>query len=205
LQVLRIAALILASTAGAITASASAAPTQPDAAVHAAKPAARVESVKSESSSDSLLSNTPWWEKVTVTVSGDGKPESCRYESSLKAASEDCDVGTSAAAMSQASSASSKGEVTRITFERRFTPGASPVKADMQVGDTLLGGQMMALAIDGRGAVRNCKIVATSGDLQPGYGCDEASAERFQASAARGPEHSGYMTILVYGHSEHMV
>lgn len=201
---LRIAALILASAAGAMTASASATPTHPAPTVHAAKPAARAVSVKSESSPDSLLSNAAWWEKVTVTVSGDGKPQSCLYQSSLKGASTDCDVGTSAAAMSEASSASSKGEVTRITFERRFTPNA-PTKADMQVGDTLLGGQMMALAIDGRGEVRNCKVVATSGELQPGYGCDEASAEKFQASAPRGPEHAGYMTILVYGHSEHMV
>ena len=201
---LRIAALILASTAGALTASASASPARLAPPAHVAKPAASPESVKTESSGDNLLSTTPWWEKVTVTVSGDGKPESCLYQSSLKPASEDCDVGTSAAAMSQASSASSKGSVTRITFERRFTPGM-PTKAAMQVGDTLLGGQMMALAIDARGEVRNCKIVATSGEMQPGYGCDEASAEKFQASAARGPEHQGYMTILVYGHSEHMV
>lgn len=201
---LRIAALILASTAAVTTASASATPTHPAATARTVKPEATVESVKTESSSNSLLSNAAWWEKVTVTVAGNGKPESCLYQSSLKAASENCDVGTSAAAMSEASSASSKGEVTRITFERRFTPGM-PAKPDMQVGDTLLGGQMMALAIDARGAVRTCKIVATSGDLQPGYGCNEATAERFQASAPRGPEHAGYMTILVYGHSEHMV
>lgn len=201
---LRIAALILASTAGVVTASASATPTHPAPTARSVKPVATVQSVKTESSPDSLLSNAAWWEKVTVTVSGDGKPQSCLYQSSLKGASTDCDVGTSVAAMSEASSASSKGEVTRITFERRFTPGM-PAKADMQVGDTLLGGQMMALAIDGRGEVRNCKIVATSGDLQPGYGCNEAQAERFQASAPRGPEHQGYMTILVYGHSEHMV
>jgi hypothetical protein len=204
LKVLRIAALILASTAGVITASASATPTHPAATARTVKPEATVESVKTESSADSLLSNSPWWEKVTVTIAGNGKPESCLYQSSLKPSTEQCDVGTTAAAMGEASSASSKGEVTRITFERRFTP-TMPSKADMQVGDTLLGGQMMALAIDGRGAVRTCKIVATSGDLQPGYGCNEASAERFQASAPRGPEHQGYMTILVYGHSEHMV
>ena len=101
----------------------------------------------------------------------------------------------------------SKGEVTRITFERRFTPGAQPVKPDMQTGDTLLGGQIMALAIDGRGAVKGCKVVAASGAMKPEYSCDDATAEKFQASVggAEKIERQGYMTILVYGHSEHMV
>jgi len=45
--------------------------------------------------------------------------------------------------------------------------------------------------------------------VTPQYGCDDASAERFSASAATGhartAEREGYMTILVYGHSEHVV
>jgi hypothetical protein len=185
-QVFRaIAALILASAAIGATASA----TQP-------KP----------SSNDTLLSNSPWWEKITVTIAGNGKAQSCLYESSLKPASTSCDVDASPATASDAhSSPAAKDEFTRITFERRFTPGAAPAKAGLQAGDTLLGGQMLALAINPHGAVEGCKIVAKSGDVQPEYGCAEATAERFDASATRGPERDGYMTILVYGHSEHMV
>lgn len=180
---LKIAALVLASAAGALGASASA------------------------SSPSTLVSNAPWWEKVTVTLSGDGKPEACRYETSLKpTAAEYCDVASSEASMVSKAS-ESKGEVTRITFERRFDPGAAPIKPALQAGDTLLGGQVMALAIDPHGAVKGCRIVARSGEMQPQYGCEDASAERFQASvgAAQKSVRDGYMTILVYGHSEHMV
>jgi hypothetical protein len=67
----------------------------------------------------------------------------------------------------------------------------------------------MALAIDPKGSVKDCKVVAQSGEMRPQYSCDDATAERFQASYGAGkkdaPEHEGYMTILVYGHSEHMV
>ena len=158
-------------------------------------------------STDTLVSSSPWWEKVTVTMDGNGKPEGCRYETSLKpAGNQACDVDSGPASMVSKASAS-KGEVTRITFERRFTPGAQPVKPDMQTGDTLLGGQIMALAIDGRGAVKGCKVVAQSGAMKPEYSCDDAAAEKFQASVggAEKIERQGYMTILVYGHSEHMV
>jgi hypothetical protein len=155
---------------------------------------------------DTLVSSSPWWEKVTVTIGGDGKPSSCLYETSLKPSdSTDCDIASQASMVSKASE--SKGEVTRITFERRFDPGNPPAKPDVQGGDTLLGGQMMALAIDPHGSVKGCKVVATSGEMQPQYSCDDAQAERFQASMGTGAksEREGYMTIIVYGHSEHMV
>ena len=158
-------------------------------------------------STDTLVSSAPWWEKVTVTMDGNGKPEGCRYETSLKPAdNQACDVDSGPGSMISKASAS-KGEVTRITFERRFTPGSQPVKPDMQTGDTLLGGQIMALAIDGRGAVKGCKIVAQSGAMKPEYSCDDATAEKFQASAHTGPTATkqAYMTIIVYGHSEHVV
>jgi hypothetical protein len=183
LKVLKIAALVLASATVALGAAASA------------------------SSTDTLVSNSPWWEKVTVTLDGNGTPEACRYETSLKAGSaENCDVDSGPAAMVSKAS-SSKGEVTRITFERRFDPGAAPPKSALAEGDTLLGGQMMALAIDPHGAVKGCRVVAASGDMRPQYSCDDATAERFQASVggAQKSEREGYMTILVYGHSEHMV
>lgn len=156
-------------------------------------------------STDKLVSSAPWWEKVTVTIAGDGKPEACVYESSLAPDAHSCDVASSAATNHSASA--SKDEYTRITFERRFTPGDVPAMGDLKPGDTLLGGQVMALAIDPHGAVKNCRIVSASGDMQPDYGCDEATAERFRASVggAHPAPREGYMTVLVYGHSEHMV
>lgn len=200
-----IAALMLASAAGASVAAVS---TPKTTTPSAQAPAA--DTVKIDPG-DTLVASSPWWEKVTVTIAGNGKAESCKYESSLKPnAPQSCDVDdTGAASLTSSSSHSSdKQEYTRITFERRFDPNALPAKADLQKGDTLLGGQVMSLAINGRGKVDNCRIVAQSGDVQPQYGCDEASAEKFQASAPTGVaavQHQGFMTILVYGHSEHMV
>jgi hypothetical protein len=79
----------------------------------------------------------------------------------------------------------------------------------LQPGETLLGGQMLALAIDAKGSVKGCRVVQTSGSLPPQYGCDEASAERFDASAATvrpgAPDRQGFMSVIVYGHSEHVV
>jgi hypothetical protein len=177
------------------------------AALFVASAAAVAATAATATATDTLVSNSAWWEKVTVTISGDGKPQSCRYETSLKpTASEYCDVASSEAAMVSKAS-ESKGEVTRITFERRFDPGSAPAKPSLQTGDTLLGGQVMALAIDPRGSVKGCRIVSQSGGMQPAYSCDDAQAERFQASVggAQKEERDGYMTILVYGHSEHMV
>ena len=155
-----------------------------------------------------LTSAVPWWEKVTVTVTDDGSTQSCRYESSLQPqAGKDCSVsGADKLTAAKSSGPSAKDEVTRITFERRFSPGGKPQMA-LQPGETLLGGQMMALAIDPRGAVKGCEVVATSGTVTPQYGCTQAETERFDASAAtaHGSAREGYMTILVYGHSEHVV
>lgn len=161
-----------------------------------------------------LTSSVPWWERVTVTVSDDGQTRSCRYESSLHPqTSKDCSVVRNEQAMasgakSSVSSSGSKDEVTRITFERRYNPNTKPDLGDLQPGDTLLGGQVMALAIDGAGAVKHCQIVARSGSVTPQYGCDEATAERFASARsqhARTQSREGYLSILVYGHSEHLV
>jgi hypothetical protein len=161
-----------------------------------------------------LTSSVPWWERVTVTVSDDGNTQSCRYESSLKPQnSKTCDVvGSGGAAAKSAASSGAKDQYTRITFERRFSPGAKPSMDELRPGETLLGGQMLALAIDAKGAVKDCKVVQRSGTLPPQYGCSEAATERFEASASRPasahetiPTREGYMTVLVYGHSEHVV
>jgi len=147
---------------------------------------------------------------VTVTVTDDGKTRACHYESSLQASpAQDCSVSGATATATSPHPASAKDGYTRITFERRFSPGLQPAAAAVQPGEKLLGGQVMALAIDAKGAVKNCRVVSTSGEVTPQYGCDEAAAERFDASATtartRAPQREGYMTILVYGHSEHVV
>jgi hypothetical protein len=156
-----------------------------------------------------LTSSAPWWERVTVTVSDDGKTHSCRYETSLNPSQlQDCTASDSQAALAKLPGGGND-QYTAITFERRFTPGEKPTQTVLQPGETFLGGQVMALGIDGRGAVNQCRIVATSGALTPQYSCDDAAAERFDASAgsarARTPERAGYLMIVVYGHSEHAV
>src|SRR5205823_5855189 len=109
-----------------------------------------------------LTSSAPWWERVTVTVSDDGQTHSCRYESSLRPQNgQNCSVVGGNAAMARAGASSrAKDEYTRITFERRFSPGAKPEATTLDAGEVLLGGQVMALAIDGHGAVRHCQVVA---------------------------------------------
>jgi hypothetical protein len=154
-----------------------------------------------------LLPSSPWWEKITVTISGDGKPQACRFESSLKPnAGQSCDVVGSEA---QATMGGAKDQYTRITFERRFKPGAQPDAGDVQAGETLIGGQVMALAIDPGGEVKTCRVISESGSMRPQYGCAEATTERFEASAGSlrtaEPPREGYMTVIVYGHSEHVV
>lgn len=200
---LKIAALVLASAAGVATAAAAPTPSHAPTLSRTASAAAPADP------SSTLVSAAPWWEKVTVTLDGDGKPEACRYETSLTPSkTEACDVGSDQAAVATKAS-ESHGEITRITFERRYNPGAAPEKPKLQLGDTLLGGQMMALAIDAKGAVKGCRVVAASGAMRPEYNCDDAQAEKFKASYIAGgkeaPDREGYMTILVYGHSEHMV
>jgi hypothetical protein len=156
-----------------------------------------------------LTSTGSWWERVTVLVADNGQAQSCRFESSLKPnAGEDCSVVENAAA-SSGKGDGAKDQFTRITFERRFSPGAKPDLQSLKPGETLLGGRVMSLAIDARGAVKNCEVVATSGSVTPQYGCEDLSAERFEASAgashAGSAPRAGYMAIIVYGHSEHVV
>lgn len=164
------------------------------------------------SSAATLTSTAPWWERVTVTVASDGQPHSCKYETSFRPAdSRNCEVvgdAGSAAAMAGTAESTAKDQYTRLTFERRFHPGLiEPADADVEPGDTLLGRQVMSLAIDAAGAVKGCRIVATSGAMTPSYGCADAAAEHFEASASKpgATQRQGFMTILVYGHAEHVV
>ena len=96
------------------------------------------------------------------------------------------------------------GVLSRVTFERRFSPGAQQVDSGrLQPGDTLLGRQVMFLTFDAEGAVASCKVVATSGDAAPTYDCDEAKKELFRAQASAEPStRQAFLTILAYGHTE---
>jgi hypothetical protein len=154
-----------------------------------------------------LDSHAPWWEKVTVTIGGDGQPQSCRFESSAKPDSaQACQVEASQAAVAKTATGS-KDSYTRITFERRFTTEWQSASAQAPAGNMLLGQQVMSLSIGAKGVVEGCQIVSASGDMKPQYGCKEASAEKFQTGVRTGEPASrqAYMTILVYGHSEHVV
>ena len=156
---------------------------------------------------DAKLPAAPWWERITVTVDGNGQSQGCLYTSSSGERSNDCKVEAADSSTGE-HSATARDQVTRITFERRFTPGAlTAADAEVETGDTLIGREVMALAIDGRGSVKTCKVVATSGDMSMDYGCAEAQAERFKASARRGEpmaQRQGYMTVMVYAHAEHV-
>lgn len=149
------------------------------------------------------LSTGAWWEKVTVIMTEDGKSQKCSYETS-RSLDKPKECSLMGAEGFGGQSVGGKGEYTKITFERRFHPGSVPLADAIQTGDTVLGRQVLALAIDGGGKVSGCKIVATSGDLKPEYGCEEASAEQFEATKDNGSTREGLMTILIYGHSEHV-
>ena len=160
----------------------------------------------STSASPSLVSTASWWEKVTYTITGDGQQQSCRFESSLGGATaEPCNDEKSSTQVRNAAG-KSDGSYTKITIERRFSPGGQLEPFKLETGDTLLGGQVLALEIDKSGAVQSCETVATSKDLKPAYDCEQARAERFEASAGRSSQQvrQGLMTILVYGHEEEL-
>jgi len=200
-QVIRTLAALALLTASTHTIAATTPPDQ--APPNAAMP-------KAGAKADPALSPiSEWWEKVTVTLAGDGKSNSCRYETSLVPdAAKDCNVSGDPKALG-ADAPQSKDQFTRLTFERRFNPGSmAPQDAALQTGDTLLGRQVLSLAIDASGKVKGCRVIAKSGDMTPAYDCDDAQSEHFEASAAKPgatDAHEGFMTILVYGHEEHLV
>ena len=161
--------------------------------------------------SPALTSTAPWWERFTFTMTGDGTQQACQYATSLPVTAapecgDDSDDADATNAGLQQASGSSGGTYTKITIERRFTPATQPEPVKLETGDTLLGEQVLALAIDGSGAVRSCAIVGKSGEMKPPYGCNEARSEKFAANARSTPElRHGFMTVLVYGHEEYPV
>ena len=146
----------------------------------------------------------PWWEKITVTVDDKGKQQSCRYEFSLApSGAEDCDeemaAGVEVGANGQA------GLFSKVTFERRFSPGGQPDSGKLEPGDKLLGRAVMFLTIGAEGSIESCHLVATSGDNPPEYDCDEAKKEQFRVPASAAPgARQAFMTVLAYGHLEQM-
>jgi len=152
--------------------------------------------------SPSLTANAPWWDKVTMTMDSNGAEKACAYESSLKPASaESCTEEESAPPAGKAKGPA--GLFTKLTFERRFSPGDRPEPGRLQPGDELVGRQVIYLTIDGEGAVKGCKVIDVSGEV-PDYGCKEAQTEKFNVSfdPASTVTQQAFMTILVYGHTE---
>lgn len=150
-----------------------------------------------------LESSVPWWERITVTVDDKGKQQSCRYEISLSPSSaEACDAQI-AAGMQGVRGPATTGAFSKVTFERRFSPGRQLDSGHLQPGDMLLGRQVMFLTLDARGQIETCHVVAKSGEATTDYGCDDAKKEQFRAQASADPaERQGFMTVLAYGHTE---
>ncbi len=192
----------------ALLAAALAATTQSSAAEPAIVveiPFAEVVAVEPADDGDVLDSSVAWWEKITVTVDDKGKQHSCHYEASLSGeGAKVCDKEMANSV--EAGSSGQAGVFSKVTFERRFSPGSRVDNGQLQPGDTLLGRQVMFLTFDANGAVETCKVVATSGDAPPTYNCNEARKEQFRAQmSADAGARQAFMTILAYGHTEEIV
>jgi hypothetical protein len=151
--------------------------------------------------SPSLTASAPWWDKVTMTIDGNGAEQACSYESSLSPQErESCTDEPSPTAKKAKGPA---GLFTKLTFERRFSPGSRPEPGRLQPGDMLVGRQVIYLTIDGEGSVQGCKVIDVSGEV-PDYGCKEAQTEKFDVrlKPASAATQQAFMTILVYGHTE---
>lgn len=139
-----------------------------------------------------------------MTLGEEGETRACQFETSLEPGKRQrCEV--------EGAEQAPEGmpeQVTHITFERRFSPAASLADGEVRPGDKMLGKSVLALAIDGEGRVKGCKVVA-SGGMKPDYGCKEATAEKFEASASSASANAATrvatLTILVYAHEENQV
>lgn len=151
-----------------------------------------------------LESSVPWFERISVTIDDKGMQQSCTYRSSLSpAGAEECDPDM-AASLPTVKGNGGSGLFSKLTFERRFSPGGKLVPGKLQAGDKLYGQQVMHLRFGADGGIAGCKIVGTSGDILPRYGCDQAKAEQFkvEASFPAAMPREAFMTIMVYGHQE---
>ena len=155
-------------------------------------------------SSPALDATRPWFERITVTLDGDGKQQSCKYQHSLSPkAPEPCEKDM-AETIPSLSSGGERGLYSKLTFERRFSPGPKLDSGHLQTGDKLLGQQVMFLTIASDGSMQSCRVVGRSGEMLPAYGCKEARSEQFKvrAGATMQAPRQAFMTIMVYGHQE---
>ena len=173
----------------------------------AATPPATADYARALAQTEALSSTAPWWERLVLTLGDEGETRTCTYQTSLiPGETKACEVTGATARAEQASAAGLPEQLTHVTFERRFSPDAAMDDAAVAVGDTLIGKSVLALAIDAQGKVRGCKVVVTGG-MKPDYGCKEAAAEKFEASATAAPVATrvSTLTILVYAHDENIV
>ncbi|HVL29573.1 MAG TPA: hypothetical protein VM326_02490 [Sphingomicrobium sp.] len=154
------------------------------------------------STSAPLEASMPWWERISVTVDDKGKQQSCSYQSS-RLPTGPCDEEM-ASTLPAIRAKGGPGLYSKLTFERRFSPGARLDSGRLQPGDKLLGQQVMHLTFGADGTIASCKVVGRSGEMIPAYDCDEVKAEVFRASTGASPKAplQAFMTILVYGHQE---
>jgi len=152
-----------------------------------------------------LEPSVPWFERIVITFDGQGAQKSCTYKFSLApGAAEACDKDMASSIKPR--SKGPNGVFSKLTFERRFSPGGKLDSGKLQLGDELLGQQVLFLTINPDGELQSCKVLATSGEFLPAYDCDSAKTEQFRAAAsptAQGPRQA-FMTVLVYGHQEHI-
>lgn len=151
-----------------------------------------------------LEASVPWFERITVTVDDKGAQQSCRYQFSLSSAGAEPCPEAIAATVPTRKARGGPGAFSKLTFERRFSPGMKIDSGRLQPGDKLLAQQVMHLTFAADGSIASCRVVGRSGDLVPAYGCDEARAEQFRhtASAPADAPRQAFMTIIVYGHQE---
>jgi hypothetical protein len=105
----------------------------------------------------------PWWERISVTVDDKGQQHSCNYQSSLSPRGPEACDEEMASTMPSLRAKGGPGLYSKLTFERRFSPGARLDSARMAIGDKLLGQQVMHLTFAPGGALASCKVVGTSG------------------------------------------
>ena len=149
-----------------------------------------------------LEASVPWWERITVTVDDKGTQQSCNYHFSLSPGGPEACDREMADSIPARKARGGSGAFSKLTFERRFSPGPKLDSGRLQAGDTLLGQQVMFLTISAEGAIESCKVVGTSGEMVPAYGCAEAKSEQFRVKADAGAPRQAFMTIMVYGHQE---
>ena len=151
-----------------------------------------------------LEASVPWWERITVTMDDKGAQQSCNYQFSLSSKGPEACDQEMASTIPSIKGKAGAGVFSKLTFERRFSPGPKLDSGRMQTGDELLGQQVMFLTIGTDGSIEHCRVVGTSGELVPAYDCDEAKSEQFRVAAGASSETSrqAFMTIMVYGHQE---